>query len=89
MASKMAAESERVCDGKHADSLVTMRYNIFSKKVVSSSSFVTPERLPPTESATKLHCCKVYYQIMVWMGMEEDMDAMNWGGSYWIIGSSH
>jgi len=65
--------------GKQADSLETMRYNIFSKKVVSSSSFVTPERLPPTEYATKLHCRRVYYQIMVWMGMEEGMDAMNWG----------
>ena len=34
--------------GKHADSLETMRYNIFSKK-----------------TATKLHCRRVYYQIMV------------------------
>ena len=65
--------------GKHAHSLDTMRYNILCKKVVSSSSFVTPERLPPTESATKLHCCRVYYQIMVWMGMEEGMDPMKWG----------
>ena len=40
--------------GKPADSLETMRYNIFSKKVVSSSWFVTPERLRPTESATKI-----------------------------------
>ena len=41
--------------GKGTYSLATMRYNIFSKKVVSASSFVSPERLPPTESATKLH----------------------------------
>jgi len=64
--------------GKHADSIETMRYNIFSEKDVSSSSLVTPERLPSTESATKLHCRRVYYQIMVWMRMEEGMDAMNW-----------
>jgi len=64
---------------KHADSLKTMRYNIFSKKVVSSSSFVSPERLPPNKSATRLYCRRVYYQIMVLMGMEEGMDAMNWG----------
>jgi len=51
--------------GKHSDSLETMRYNIFLKTVVSSSSFITPERLPSTESATKLHCRRVYYQIMV------------------------
>ena len=35
---------------------MTMRYNIFSKKVVSASSTGTPERLPPTESTTKFHC---------------------------------
>ena len=32
--------------GNSTDSLATMRYNIFSKKVVSASSFVSPERLP-------------------------------------------
>ena len=58
-----------------------MRYNIFSKKVVSASSTVTPERLPPTESATKFHCRREYYQVMVWMGTEDGMDALNWGWS--------
>ena len=60
--------------GKCTDSLATMRYNIFSKKVVSASSTVTPERLPPTESATIFHCRRAYYQswsrwdqMMVWM----------------------
>lgn len=67
--------------GKRTDTLATMRYNTFSKKVASASSFVTPERLPPTESATKLHCRRAYYQIMVWMGKEEGMDAMNLGRS--------
>ena len=38
--------------GNGTDSLATMRYNIFSRKVVSASSFVSPERLLPTESAT-------------------------------------
>ncbi|KAK4298605.1 hypothetical protein Pmani_008001 [Petrolisthes manimaculis] len=46
---------------KSTDSLATTRFNTFSKKVVSASSFVTPERLPPTESATRLHCRRVYY----------------------------
>ena len=40
--------------GNGTDSLATMPYNIFSKKVVSASSFVSPKRLLPTESATKL-----------------------------------
>ena len=69
------AQDKEICIFSNQRSGVCdMRYNIFSKKVVSSSSFVTPERLPPTASATKLHCRRVYYQIMVWMGM----DAMNW-----------
>ena len=64
--------------GKGIDSLVTVRYYIFSKKIVSASSFVARERLPPTESATKLHCRRTYYQVMVWAGKEEGMDPRNW-----------
>ncbi|KAL2082773.1 hypothetical protein ACEWY4_022591 [Coilia grayii] len=65
--------------GKHTDSLATLRHKTFSKKVASASSFVASERLPPTESATKLHCRRVYYQIMIWMGKAEGMNAKNWG----------
>ena len=65
--------------GKHTDSLATLRHKIFSKKVASASSFVASERLPPPESATKLHCHRVYYQIMIWMGKTEGMNAKNWG----------
>lgn len=65
--------------GKSIDSLASLRYNLFSKKIVSAKSFVAPERLPPTESSTKYHCFRVYYQIMVWTGNESGMDAVNWG----------
>jgi hypothetical protein len=58
-----------------------MRFKIFSKKVVSASSFVTPERLPPTASSSKLHFRRVYYQIMVWIGKDSGMDATQWGWS--------
>ena len=75
--------------GKGTDSLATMRYNTFSKKVVSASSFVSPERMSPTESATKHHCRRAYYQVMVWAGKDEGMDPRNWGGSCRTIGSSH
>jgi len=56
-----------------------MRYNNFSKQVVSETSFLIPERLPPNEYATKLHSRRlrrVYYQIMTWIGKAEGMDAM-------------
>ncbi|KAJ8879191.1 hypothetical protein PR048_019797 [Dryococelus australis] len=53
------------CQGrKCTESLAKMRYNTFSKKVASGSSFVTPKHLPPTEFAAKLHCRRAYYQIM-------------------------
>ena len=65
--------------GNGTDSLATMRYNTFSRKVVTSSSFVTPERLPPTESATKFHCRMAH--DMTWTGKQDDIDAVNWGWS--------
>ena len=65
--------------GEADDSLDYLRYNLFSKKVAVAKSFVTPERLPPTSSSTEFHCLRVYYQIMVWIGMESDMDPLDWG----------
>lgn len=65
--------------GKSNDSLAELRYQTFSKKVVGASSFVSPERLPPTASATKQHSRRVYYQVMVWMEKDEGMDALQWG----------
>jgi 5'-3' exonuclease len=71
--------------GKCTDSLALVRYNMFTKKVVSSKSFVTPERLAPTASSTKFHCLRSYYQIMVWIGSEGDMDVTNWGWNWRTI----
>ncbi len=65
--------------GKSTDSLASLRYNLFSKKIITAKSFVTPERLPPTESSTKYHCQRVYFQIMVWIGKEGDMNTVDWG----------
>ena len=63
--------------GTRTDSLSSLRYNVLGKKVVSSQSFVTPERLSPTESSYKFHCLRVYYQIR--LGQESDMDTCEWG----------
>ncbi|KAF4114257.1 hypothetical protein G5714_004480 [Onychostoma macrolepis] len=65
--------------GKGTDSLASLRYNLFSKKIITAKSFVTPERLPPTESSTKYHCQRVYFQIVVWTGKEGDMNTVDWG----------
>jgi len=53
-------------------SLDSLRYNLFSKKIVTTKSFVKPERLPPTDSSTKYHYQRFYFQIMVWIGKEGD-----------------
>ena len=34
---------------------------------------------PPTESSTKFHCLRVYFQTKTWMGMDSDVDPLNWG----------
>lgn len=65
--------------GKPTNSLATLRYNVLKRKVVSATCFVTPERLPPTASATKFHSLRCYYQIMTWLGKETGLDAKDWG----------
>ena len=49
------------------------------KKVTTAKSFITPERLLPTESANELYCRRVYYQTMTWMWLERDIDPLEWG----------
>ena len=49
------------------------------KKVARAQSFVTPERLPPTQSACKFHALRTYYQVMQWMGHANDMEPTEWG----------
>jgi len=66
-----------VFGGKASDSLSTLRHSLLKRKVVSAKSFVNPERLPPTASATKFHSLRVYYQTMTWAGHE--LDPKTWG----------
>ena len=65
--------------GKRTDSLASLRHSVLKKKVVSASSLVAPARLPPTASSTKFHSRRVYYQIMVWLGLDNNLDATDWG----------
>ena len=65
--------------GKSKDTLSSLRCINFTKKVTIAKAFVTPERLPPTSSATRFHSLRVYYQIMVWMDMANDMNPTDWG----------
>ena len=65
--------------GKSTDSLASLCYHIFSRKLVTNKSVLTPERLPPTECSTKYHSFRTYFQIMAWLGKESDLNPVNWG----------
>ena len=65
--------------GKPGDNLSAMRYSSLCQKVGSAKIFVTPERLPPTSSATKYHALRSYLLVMLWMDNGEAMDTTEWG----------
>ena len=65
--------------GKPGDNLSAMRYSSLCQKVGSAKSFVTPEWLPPTSSATKYHALRSYLQVMLWMDNGEAMNTTEWG----------
>lgn len=52
----------------------------FSSKVVTKSTHLPPERLPPTSDAAKYHSYRVYHQVQTWVGNR--MDPTKWG---WVI----
>ena len=47
-------------------SLNSLRHKRLIEKTCVAKSFVKPESLPPTESATKYQSYRTYYQIMQW-----------------------
>ena len=63
-----------------------LRHRILLQKVTSAKSFVVPEHLPPTESATRFHSYRSYYQIMIWQGLDQGMHVTDWG---WILGDNN
>ena len=60
-------------NGGKSDSLASLRYSFLAKKVATAKTFVTPERLPPTTSATNLHSRRTYLQVMEWLGKNDGM----------------
>ena len=53
------------------------------KKIINAKSFVKPERLPPTEEATKYHSYRVNQQVQAWRGKE--INLIDWG---WIVSNN-
>ena len=63
-----------LCNRPELESLASLRYSFICKKTANAKSFVTPERLPPTASATKYHSWKTYNQVMTWMCSCDNME---------------
>ena len=55
-----------VYKAKSNETLTSLRCRLFHGKVLSSSSFVKPETLPPTPAAAQYHYFRVYLQVMEW-----------------------
>ena len=68
-----------VCSGKLNVDLMHLRYNVLVNKILVAKKFVSPEWLPPTESATNYHSMRTYLQTMIWMGTSGDMDPRELG----------
>jgi len=49
----------------------------FKEKVLSTSNYVPPERLPPTSDAARFHSRRVYHQVQEWRG--NSLDPKEWG----------
>ena len=54
--------------GAVGDTLDKLRLLRFHQKVATSTRFVQPVNLPPTSSAAKYHCLRVYLQVQIWKG---------------------
>ena len=49
--------------GKNEDSLQSLRYTMYMKKMAASSSNIKPSKLPPTERSAWFHGLRVYLQV--------------------------
>ena len=49
---------------KLGEIMATLRSRILNEKVLNSTTFVNPERLPPTKDSLKYHSYRCYFQIL-------------------------
>lgn len=65
-------------DGKIDESLDSLRFKQFSKKVATKTSAVLVNSLSPTTSAAKYHILRIYFQVQQWLG-SSDLNPENFG----------
>ena len=66
-------------NAKKGEDIADLRYRVLTEKILSSTTFVGPERLPPTEASVKYHSYRSYYQILKWKGKQKDTSPDLWG----------
>ena len=55
-----------------------LRSRMLKEKVLTSTTFVNPERFVNTEDALKYHSFRCYHQIMKWMGIKTTPEEWGW-----------
>lgn len=66
-----------IYDTSATESLTDARVVEFQQMVATSTGFVPPEKLPPTNDAAILHSYRAYHQVHVWQG--HDLNPEDWG----------
>ena len=65
--------------GKPGEKLDSMRYQSYCEKLVTNSSQMQPQNLPPTSAAARHHSLRVYLQVKRWKGENEGMSLEDYG----------
>ena len=60
------------------ESINALRKRLLFTKVAKATSFVKPERLPPTKSALKFHSLRIFLQVLKWIG-DDSLKPEEWG----------
>ena len=69
--------------GKVTESLNHLRYVLYMNCAASSTIQPRPERLPPTENASRFHVYRVHLQVVQWKTlMSTDLKAEDWGWKF-------
>ena len=70
-----------VYKAKKGEGLSKVRCMVFlgEQNSPKTSTFVNPERLPPTPSAAKFHSYRVFYQTMEWRNTASELNPKDWG----------
>ena len=72
--------------GEEKDSLNHLRYVKYVQKVAISTKSFQPSSLPPSSSAAKYHCFRVYFQVQSWENLNDaSLDPRQWG---WEVDNS-